>query len=81
MAVRDEHELDRKVEKLLAQGFPQLVVSQAGLQISQPTGRAEAQAALVLPEEAVAGDERRELRKPDHGLARARNPNRLDPRG
>ena len=76
--MRDEDELDRKVEKLLPKGFPQLAVRETGLQIAQPAGWAEAEAAHVVSEQPVTGDERAQLREPDHRLSGAGDPDRLD---
>jgi hypothetical protein len=76
--VRDEHELDGKVEKLLPKGFPELVERETGLQIAEPAGWTEAEAALVGSEQPVARDERARLREPDHRLSGSGDPDRLD---
>ena len=78
LTVGDEDELHGKVEER-PQGLAQLVPRRARPEVAKPGVRAEPHAAFPVAEQTIAGDERAGAGKPDHRLARPRDPERVDP--
>ena len=73
----DEDELDRELEQR-SQRLAELVLGQARLQVAKPAWRAHAQPAAVVTEQPVAWDKCAQARQPEHRLAGALDPDRLD---